>query len=155
LLRRRGIKSALIDCSGDLALGDPPPGREGWRVAIQSLLKPGEAADYVELANCGISTSGDTYRFVEIDGVRYSHILDPKTGLGLTRRIGATVIAADDTTADWMATAVCILGPEKGLELVESTPGAAARITVVDGERVKVFESKRYANLVHPHVKDK
>ena len=54
-----------------------------------------------------------------------------------------------------MATAVCILGPEKGLELVESTPGAAARITIVEGDKVKVFESKGYAKLVHPQVKDK
>jgi thiamine biosynthesis lipoprotein len=152
LLRRRGINSAIIDGSGDLAIGDPPPGRKGWRVAIQSLLKPEEAADFVELANCGISTSGDTYRFVEIDGVRYSHILDPATGLGLTRRIGATVIAPNDITADWLATAMCILGPEKGLELAETLPGAAARITTLEGETVKVVVSKRYGLLEHPRA---
>jgi thiamine biosynthesis lipoprotein len=144
LLKKRGIARALIDGSGDVAIGDPPPGRKGWRIAIQSLMKPNEAAAYVELANCGISTSGDTYRFVEIDGVRYSHIVDPKTGLGLTRRIGSTVIAPNDLTADWMATAVCVLGPEKGMELIEKTPGVAARITTLEGEQAQVAKSKRY-----------
>lgn len=150
LLRRRGINSALIDASGDLAMADPPPGRAGWRVAIQSLTRPKEVAGYVELANCGLSTSGDTYRFVEVDGVRYSHIVDPRTGLGLTRRIGVSVVAPDGITADWMSTAVSVLGPEKGLELVESVPGAAARITTLDGETVNVVTSKRYIEVVRP-----
>jgi thiamine biosynthesis lipoprotein len=70
--------------------------------------------------------------------------------LGLTRRIGATVIAPDGMTADALDTAVCVLGPEKGLEVIEQTPGAAARITTIEGDEVKVYESKRFKEFLAP-----
>lgn len=131
-ITKSGVESALIDAGGDLGMTGPPPGAKGWRVAVQSLQAPEETTgEYFELRNASISTSGDTYRYVEIDGTRYSHILDPKTGLGLTKRIGVTAIARDGITADWLDTAVAVLGPERGAELVESVPGAAARITTI------------------------
>lgn len=128
-----GVERALIDAGGDLGMTGPPPNAKGWRVAIQSLQAPQETTgEYVELSHASISTSGDTYRFVELDGKRYSHILDPKTGLGLTSRIGVTAIARDGITADWLDTAVAVLGRDAGSKLVEATPGAAARITTID-----------------------
>lgn len=133
VVRQHGVTRAMVGAAGDIAIGDPPPGRDAWRVGVQSLQKPDEVAGYVNLRNCGISTSGDTYRVVEIDGKRYSHIVDPKTGLGLTHRIGVTVVAPDATTSDWSSTAVSILGPEKGLAMIERIPGAAVRIVVPDG----------------------
>ena len=146
---RAGAASALVDAGGEVSVGDPPPGTDGWVVAIQSLKDPGEVTgQYVKLRRACVTSSGDTRRFIEIGGKRYSHILDPRTGLGLTRRIGATVIAPDGMTADALDTAVCVLGPEKGLELVERTPGAAARITTIDGDRVTVHESKRFRDFV-------
>jgi thiamine biosynthesis lipoprotein len=156
LLRRRGITRALIDSSGDLAVGDPPPGKAGWVVAVRDLTSPAKTAGYLEVANCGVSTSGDTYRFVEIDGIRYSHIVDPRTGLGLTRRVGVTTVAHDGVTADWLATTLSVLGPEKGIAFVDqynkdAAAGATAgrdigaRITSVDeAGRVSVVESDRY-----------
>jgi thiamine biosynthesis lipoprotein len=127
-----GVESALIDAGGDLGMTGPPPGAKGWRVAVQSLQAPEETTgDYVELSHASISTSGDTYRYVEVDGKRYSHILDPRTGLGLTDRIGVTAIARDGLTADWLDTAVAVLGRERGTKVVESIPGAAARITTI------------------------
>lgn len=149
-LKKQGVDRALIDAGGDLGMSGPPPAERGWRVAIQSLEKPGETTgEYVELRNASISTSGDTYRFVEIDGKRYSHILDPRTGLGLTDRIGVTVIAPDGITADWLDTAVPVLGRERGSKLVESVPGAAARITTLgrDG-RITVGETARFRPFV-------
>lgn len=131
-ITKSGVESALIDAGGDLGMTGPPPGAKGWRVAVQSLQAPEQTTgEYFELSNASISTSGDTYRYVEIDGARYSHILDPKTGLGLTKRIGVTVIASDGITADWLDTAVAVLGPERGAKLVASVPGAAARITTL------------------------
>jgi len=102
----------------------------------------------VEVRNACVTTSGDTRRFVEIAGTRYSHIIDPKTGLGLTRRIGATVICPDGMTADALDTAVCVLGPQKGIELIEQTPGAAGRITTIEGDAVHVYESKHFRDFV-------
>ncbi|HYH66826.1 MAG TPA: FAD:protein FMN transferase, partial [Urbifossiella sp.] len=74
LLRSRGIMRAAVGAAGDLAVGDPPPGKEHWVVAIQSLDDPNATAGYVKLRNAAVSTAGDTYRVVEIDGKRYSHI---------------------------------------------------------------------------------
>jgi thiamine biosynthesis lipoprotein len=112
-LKRCGINRALIEMGGDIALGDPPPGKKGWLVQI-----PAAQADErcSQLANCGVSTSGDAEQFVEINGRRYSHIVDPRTGLGLTHRAEVTVIAPDCTTSDCLATAASVLGPEKAAQ---------------------------------------
>ena len=144
-----GSPRVLVDGGGEVSVGDPPPGRRAWRVAIQSLKNPDEViGEFVEVRNACVTTSGDTRRFVEIAGTRYSHIIDPKTGLGLTRRIGATVICPDGMTADALDTAVCVLGPQKGIELIEQTPGAAGRITTIEGDAVHVYESKHFRDFV-------
>jgi thiamine biosynthesis lipoprotein len=148
VLRQRGTPRALIDAGGDLAIGDPPPGQEAWRVGVQSVEAPNQMAGYVKLHNANISTAGDTYRFVELDGKRYSHIIDPSTGLGLTRRVGVTVVAPDGPTADWLDTAIGVMDPAQALALVERIPGVAARITTIDEQgRASVVESKRYRDL--------
>ena len=144
LLRERGLPRAMAGAAGDIAVGDPPPGKSNWRIAVQALEQPDKSAGYVELHNASISTSGDTERYLLIDGTRYSHIIDPRTGLGLTHRIGATVIATDGTTADWMSKPLSVLGPEEGLRLIESTPGAAARVVTIEGKQTKVYESNHW-----------
>jgi thiamine biosynthesis lipoprotein len=147
-MKAEGVDRALIDAAGDLVVGEAPPGEAGWRVAIQSLEKPNEIAGYVLLRNAAVSTSGDTYRYVELDGVRYSHILDPKTGLGLTTHTGATVIAPNCETADWMATACCVLGPDAALDLAARTPGTAVRVTTRADGGMKVSESPAFRNFL-------
>ena len=148
---KAGAPRAMVDAGGEISVGDPPPGKAFWTVAIQSLKSPEETTgQYVRLRRACVTSSGDTRRFIEIGGRRYSHIVDPATGLGLTRRIGATVIAPDGMTADALDTAVCVLGPQKGLEVIEQTPGAAARITTIEGNEVKVYESKRFKEFLAP-----
>ena len=162
LLKQRCLPMSLVDSSGDLAIGDPPPGRAGWRVAIQSLTEPNQVADFLLVHNCGVSTSGDTYRFVEIDGVRYSHIVDSRTGLGLTHRLGVTTIAPLGVQADWLATAVSAMGAEKGLAWVESmnrtaakNVGWGARITSVnEAGEVSVIRSEGYKKAVDRNGRD-
>ncbi len=129
-LREQGIASALIEAGGDMLVGDPPPGREGWSVSIPDVA-PGEPPRTVVLANQAISTSGDTQRFVEIDGVRYSHIVDPRTGYGLTTRVAATVIAADALTSDGLATAACLLDEAAAQRLIAGVAGASLYRRVV------------------------
>jgi thiamine biosynthesis lipoprotein len=143
-LRSLGFPRCMAGAAGDLAIGDPPPGLANWRIAVQSLAHPSESAGYVDLHNASISTSGDTERFVIIGGKRYSHIIDPRTGLGLTRRIGATVICTDGVNADWLSKPLCILGPEEGLKIIEATPGAAARVMTIDGDEMTMYESERW-----------
>jgi thiamine biosynthesis lipoprotein len=145
LLREKfGIKSALVAAAGDITCGDPPPGKAAWAVDIAPVAK-GQKPRALSLANASVSTSGDLEQFVVIGGVRYSHVLDPKTGLGLTGRRSVTVVAADGTTADSMTKAVSVLPPDKAFELVEATPGAAAYVVVVDKDGKPVATaSKRF-----------
>ena len=136
VLRDHGIRSALVAASGDLAIGDPPPGKTGWRVGIDSPNPPESRFTRVlELRNAAVSTSGDTEQFLEIGGVRYSHIIDPATGMGLTARIAVTVVAEKGIDADSLATAVSVLGLQRGLEFVEQRTQAAVMI-VDSGGRV-------------------
>jgi len=133
VLRERGITRALVDLGGDIAVGDPPPDQDGWRVALDSKLNPrgnlGDVDDpVVLLENAAIATSGDAYRYMELDGVRYSHVVDPRTGKGLTVRRAVTVIAPNATTADGLASALSVLGAERGFPLLELYPGTSARI---------------------------
>ncbi len=145
VLKQHGLTRALIDGSGDIVVSDPPPGATGWRIGIASLREPEAAPQhFATLANCSISTSGDAYQFVELGGQRYSHIVDPKTGLGLTERCSVTVIAPDGITADALATAVSVLGPERGLKLIDSQPCAAAVFATLNGERLDLRQSARW-----------
>ena len=139
VLCTRGIDRALVDAGGDVVIGDPPPGRIGWRIGIAPLEVDGAPSRYLTLAQSAIATSGDAFQFVEIGGQRYSHIVDPRTGFGLNHRQSVTVRARDGITADSLATAVSVLGPEEGLQLIKATGGARALIVeVVDGN-VKEF----------------
>jgi thiamine biosynthesis lipoprotein len=154
VLRSHGLTSALVDASGDIACGLPPPGVPAWRIGIASSKGEEGAARHLHVSSCGVSTSGDAFQSVEIDGVRYSHIVDPRTGLGLTRQASATVIARDCTTADSYATAVSVLGPQKGLELIEETKDAAAVIVRAPEGKVETFTSKRLAEHIEPSTAD-
>jgi thiamine biosynthesis lipoprotein len=151
VLRKHGITSALIAASGDIALGDAPPGQAGWRVGISGIgPNTNTVVHTLILSRAGISTSGDSEQFVEIAGQRYSHILDPKTGLGLTNRIQATVVASDASHSDPLATAVCILGAKKGTRMIERVPGAAVFILTLEDGEVREFDSSRFKRFAKP-----
>ena len=102
---------------------------------------------FVHLADAAISTSGDAFQFVELNGTRYSHIVDPQTGLGLTRRNSVSIIAPDCTTADALATAICVMGPARGIELIDKLPNTAALIVLVTDDGVKTHESRDFTRL--------
>jgi thiamine biosynthesis lipoprotein len=106
-----GIHQSMIVAGGDIRLGSPPPGRDGWNVAVQTF-DLNKRDEILMLSNAAVSTSGDLHQSVEIDGVKYSHILDPATGLGLTRRIAVTVVADRAALSDALATAACVMGAD-------------------------------------------
>jgi thiamine biosynthesis lipoprotein len=150
IFKERGLTRVLVEASGDIVCGDPPPGKEGWTVGVGSLAKPDAPPDrYLRLSNGAVTTSGDAYQFVEFDGVRYSHIVDPKTGLGLTRHSSVTVVAPTCMAADALATAATVLGPEKGLKLIESVEGAEMLGVTLDGDgAAREVESRGFERLV-------
>lgn len=144
VLRRHGITQALVAAAGDVTAADPPPEKAGWRVEIGAAdVTNAPPPRIVWLRNASASTSGDIFQRLEIEGRRYSHIVDPRTGIGLTDHSLVTILARDGTTADSLATAVSVLGPEKGVELVDRTPGAAALILRAEGGRIETRESRR------------
>jgi thiamine biosynthesis lipoprotein len=143
VLKTRGIASALIDGSGDIGVSDAPPGQAGWRIGIAPLDADKEPSRYLILKNAAVTTSGDAFQFVEFDGKRYSHIVNPHTGLGLVDHSSVTVIAGNCTIADSYTKAVSVLGPQRGLKLIDETPGAAAIVVRAPQGKVESFESKR------------
>jgi len=148
ILKGRGLRRALVAASGDIAVGDPPPGQPGWKVGIAALgTRTNQLARTILLRNAAISTSGDSEQFIEIGGVRYSHILNPATGLGLTNRIQATVIGPDATTTDSLDTTVSILGARRGLALANSFPRTAALVVTGDDGREQTAASRRFDRM--------
>jgi FAD:protein FMN transferase len=113
----QGIKSALIDAGGDITTLGSPPGRQGWEVEVNSGKTAGSTA-IMRLSNAGIATSGATYRFLEHEGIRYSHIVNPKTGIGLRHHVRTTVIAPNGTYADALATAFSVAGIERSKRII-------------------------------------
>ena len=145
VLRDQGMTRSLVAVAGDIVAGDPPPDTEGWKVGVAPLDRPnGAPSRLLQLGKCAISTSGDAFQFVEIEGVRYSHIVDPKTGLGLTQRSSVTVVARDGATADALATAVSVLGAERGMKLIEGTDGVDVLIVLATEDGVTIRESKSF-----------
>jgi thiamine biosynthesis lipoprotein len=147
LLAKHGINSAMIDASGDIAVSGPPPGSPGWRIGIVPLDVKAPPSRYLWLKHAALATSGDAYQSVEIDGKRYGHIVDPKTGLGLTDRAAVTIVASDCTTADSLATALCILGVDKGLSLAEQLPKVAALFLTESDGKGQTHESAGWGKL--------
>jgi thiamine biosynthesis lipoprotein len=143
-LRAAGITRGLVNAGGDMVLGDPPPDRSGWRVGVAPLDPQQPPRQILVLSNCAVATSGDAWQFVEIDGIRYSHIVDPRTGLGVTQRSSVTVVARDGLTADGLASAVSVLGPTKGLQLVDGICGAACRVVWLEDDEVKTLHTSRF-----------
>jgi thiamine biosynthesis lipoprotein len=145
VLKGRGIDRALVAASGDIAIGDPPPGEPGWKVGISGIdVETNDTAHALVLHNCGISTSGDTEQFVEINGIRYSHIVDPATCLGLTNRIQDTIIAPNATMTDGLDTALSVMDVQRGLKLVDSLPGAAALFLKKVRGQTNAFPSREF-----------
>jgi FAD:protein FMN transferase len=148
VLARQGVTRAMIDASGDIVVGDPPPNEEGWKIGIAPLTDAtGPPTRFLLLKNASVTTSGDAFQYVEIGGKRYSHIVDPQTGLGLTEPSSVTVVARDGTTADSLATAVSVLGPLRGLELIERNEGAAALIVRKAEEKLETRESRNLSEF--------
>ena len=123
-LQGNGVKTALIEMGGDLVLGDAPPSTEGWSVEIPN------AGKTMTLRNCAISSSGDTEQFVEINGKRYSHVVDTRSGYGLSERVQATIIARDGFITDPLSTALTLLNEKGRDKLQRAYPGTQVFIKV-------------------------
>jgi thiamine biosynthesis lipoprotein len=140
-----GVSRALVTGGGDMVAGEAPPGRAGWLIEMAPLGGTNAPpARSVLLRRRALATSGDLFQRFEFGGRRYSHIVDPHTGIGLTDHSLVTVMARDGMTADALSTAVSVLGPDAGLRLVERERGAAVHIVRQPGADVEERTSRRF-----------
>ncbi len=138
----RQVNHAMVNVSGDIVMSNAPPGSKGWNVGINVPETTDELLPRtLQLQNVAVTTSGDAYQFIEHNGKRYSHIIDPRTGYGVTSQRNVTVIAKDGTTADWLATACSILSIKKAKKLATKL-GAQVLIGEIKKGRL-VFNSTK------------
>jgi thiamine biosynthesis lipoprotein len=143
-IRSAGTARALVALGGDIAVGAPPPNESGWRIDVAPLDVPGAPpGPTLLLKDAAVSTAGDAEQWMEVDGVRYSHVLDARTGWPLTFRSTTTVVARRGLQADGLDTTASVLGAEAGLRLVAAVPGSAVLMVRQDPDgRVRRLASK-------------
>lgn len=149
LIKNAGFPSAMVNAGGKIVVGDAPPGTKGWIIGINV---PGNKQaiqqQLLVLHNTAVATSGDIYQYLDFNGVRYSHIVNPKTGIGLTHSANVTAIAPGGAVADWLATACSILPTEKSMALIKKFKGGALLITQIKNEAIVRQQSKGFENFV-------
>jgi thiamine biosynthesis lipoprotein len=130
VLKQHGITRALVQLGGDIVVSGPPPGTDGWTIRVPNAGNDQGPAD-LRFADRAISTSGDTEQFAMIGGRRYSHVVDPRTGVALTNRVQVTLTAPDGLTSDPLSTALCVLGGKDNGTLLQAYPGTKAYVRVL------------------------
>ncbi len=146
-MQRGGALGGMVDIGGDIrCFGAPPRGKDKWRVGLRDARAVKESAEgngllmVLEVTNEAVVTSGDYERFVEIGGERYSHIINPASGKGKGELSSVTLIGKNTTDVDAIATAVSVMGIEKGLALIEATPDTET-ILVTSAPEYKIIKS--------------
>jgi len=136
-LKANGIQQALVDAGGDIVMSGPPLNQQGWLIGVNL---PETTDDLLnkklQLSNCSVATSGDVYQFIEYKGVKYSHIINPLTGYGVTNLRNVTIVAKTGATADWLATACSILPIKEAKQLAISHQAALLITTLKNGKLV-------------------
>ena len=146
LIRKHDIKGALVDAGGDIrAIGKQEDGKL-WEIGIKHPRERNRIIGLINLENSAVATSGDYERFFMLNGKRYSHIIDPRTGYPKDNQIiSVSVLSSDCLTCDSLATALTVLGEKRGIELIEKLKGVEALIiTIKDGNLnlIKSLSSK-------------
>jgi thiamine biosynthesis lipoprotein len=143
LLKSFGITTALVDAGGDMVAFGIPPQKKGWTIGINV---PGQQEKLLErkliLSNKAVATSGDAFQYMLHDGKKYGHIIDPRTGYGVTFQRNVTVVAPTATTADWLATACSILTLDQVKILAKKYKSEVLITTLQNGRIHKVIFGK-------------
>ena len=137
--QKQGITKALVDAGGDLAM----IGKD-WKIGIAIPNSEELMQGFLVLQNQAVATSGNMYQFVEIEGKKYSHIVNPHTGLGLTHQRNVTVIAPNGATADWLATACSVLSVKKALKLIKTMPNCELLMLEMRKGKLSKWQSKKF-----------
>ncbi len=140
-LRSKGITAVMADAGGDIVCGAAPPGKKGWTLGINIPEQSDQLLDRtISLQHQAVATSGDVYQYTVHNGKKYSHIINPLTGYGVTFQRNVTVIAPDGATADWLATACSILPLRKAKKLARKMD-AALLVTQIKNDKIQFYWS--------------
>lgn len=151
VLREQGIQSFLVSGGGDMMAGDPPPGKKGWGVEVGVYDAPGAPGPrFIELRNYALATSGDQFQRAEIQGVRYSHIVDPRSGRALTDHSLVTLVGPDAMTTDALSKVISVLGPVEGMKRIRAYPGVECLVYRKPAETVEEYQSKGLKKWLGP-----
>ena len=136
-LKANGIQQALVDAGGDIVMSGPPLNQQGWLIGVNLPETTDQLLNKkLQLSNCSVATSGDVFQFIEYKGVKYSHIINPLTGYGVTNLRNVTIVAKTGATADWLATACSILPIQEAKQLAISHQAALLITTLKNGKLV-------------------
>lgn len=150
-LHQNGIDAALADAGGDISMGKAAPGNLGWLVGVNVPETTDELMNRkLLLSNCSVATSGDAYQYIEHDGFKYSHIIDPRTGYGVSYQRNVTVIAKDGATADWLATACSILSINESKKICTKMH-AELFISSIENEILVVYQTSGFKQYWEKH----
>ena len=139
ILKQKGVESGIVNAAGDLtAWGHQPNGKE-WTIGIADPDATHHPFSYLSVTDMAIATSGNYEKFVIIDGKKYSHTIDPKTGLPVTGIKSVTIISPNAEIADAMATPVMIMGIKVGLNIINQVKGLAC---IIIDDNDKIYTSK-------------
>lgn len=139
LLLQNNVKSGIINASGDLCAWGLQPNEKQWTIGVANPDMPTSAFSYMEISNKAVATSGNYEKFVTINGKKYSHTIDPKTGLPITGIKSVTIIASNAEFADAMATPIAVMGIKAGLFLIDQIPDLYC---IIIDDNNKIYTSK-------------
>ena len=149
-LSANSVAAILADAGGDIVCRGAPPEKEGWSIGINIPEQANKLLNKtIELQAGAVATSGNVYQFTEHNGKKYSHIIDPKTGYGVTFQRNVTIIARDGATADWLATACSILPIRRAKKLVRHY-NAALLIGVLRNNKIRFYKTANLNRYLRP-----
>jgi len=139
LLLKNNVQSGIINASGDLSAWGLQQNGSKWTIGVADPDAPNAAFSYMEISNKAVATSGNYEKFVTINGKKYSHTIDPKTGLPITGIKSVTIIASNAEFADAMATPIAVMGIKAGLFLIDQIPDLYC---IIIDDNNKIYTSK-------------
>lgn len=145
VMQQLGVQAGIVNASGDLAAWGTQPDGSPWKIGITHPFKRGTYAGIIALTNGAVTTSGDYEKFILIEGKRYAHIINPKTGMPATGLTSATVVGPSAEMANGFSTSLMVLGSKKGRALLRSYPEYACLLITDSG---KIRTSKNYRKQV-------